>query len=193
MDIFFYSADESSVFPAKRTAELHLVKTKAIAQGISCPRELVQFCTPRWIEQIELSVSVREPAERYSEQTDFPLRITVFAKQRKKGSECVRVKLDRLRQCFRSRVGIEAGVTNRESERPRRQPRLAQAFAGLLRKVAEHGFERNDVSRVFTKRVVVRNGFRLGIQNEFVGIASPRFAVQRCSPLPKDLFELFLR
>src|SRR2546425_11600177 len=193
MDTFFCSTDGSSVFPAKRAAELHLVKTKAIAQGISCPRELVQFCASRWIEQIELLVSVREPAERHSQQTDSPLRITVFAKQRKKGSECVRIKLDRLRQCFRSRVGVEAGVTNRESERPRTQTRLPQAFAGLLRKVAEHGFERTDVSRVFTERVVVRNGFRFGIQNEFVGIAAARFAVQRCSPLPKDFFELFLR
>src|SRR6266699_4675061 len=184
---------KSSVFPAKRAAELHLVESKAVAQRIGCPRELVQFCAPRWIEQIELFVSVREPAERYAQQTDFPLRITVFAKQRKKGSECVRVKLDRLRQCFRSRVSVEAGVTNRESERPRRQSRLAQAFAGLLRKVAEHGFERNDVSRVFTKRVVVRNGFRLGIQNEFVGIAAARFAVQCRSTLPKDFFEFFLR
>ena len=49
------------------------------------------------------------------------------------------------------------------------------------------------IVRVFSKRVVVRNGFGLGIDHEFVRVASARFAVERLAPLPENPFELFLR
>src|SRR6266571_71618 len=88
---------------------------------------------------------------------------------------------------------LEAGVTDRQSKRARGEARFAKAFASFLRKMAEHRGQRVGIVRVFAEGVVVRNGFRLGIDHKFVGIAAARFAVKRSAPLAENLFELFLR
>src|SRR5260370_6252423 len=57
--------------------------------------------------------------------------------------------------------------------------------------MAEQRGERRVVVGVFAKSMIVRNGFRLCIDNEFVGIAAARFAVQRGAPLTENFFKLF--
>src|SRR5260370_413635 len=56
--------------------------------------------------------------------------------------------------------------------------------------MTEHRGERRVVVGVFAEGMIVRNGFRLCIDNEFVGIAAARFAVQRGAPLTENFFKL---
>ena len=91
-----------------------------------------------------------------------------------------------------ARMRFESGVTDGQRERPRREPCFAQPFAGFLREVAEHRRHFVQIRRVFAERVIVRNGFRLRVNYEFVGIAATRLAVERLAPLAKNLFQSFL-
>ena len=59
--------------------------------------------------------------------------------------------------------------------------------------MAEQGVQRFRIVRILTKRVIMRNGFWLGVDDEFVGIAASRFAIERIAPLAKNLFEFFRR
>jgi len=45
----------------------------------------------------------------------------------------------------------------------------------------------------FSEGVIMRNRFRLGVDDKFVGIAAARFAIQRRTPLAENLFEFLLR
>src|SRR5260221_10506008 len=98
-----------------------------------------------------------EAAERYTEQPHFSLRVAVLAKLRQKHCENVCIKLDWISQCFRSSVGIKAGVANRQRKGPRGQPRLTQPFARLLRQMAEQRLHFGDIIGIFTKGVILRN------------------------------------
>src|SRR5882762_4576471 len=120
---------------------------------------------------------MRQPAEADTKQADFAAMVAVSMKEFLDRGKNVRIELGRFTKRLRARVGVEAGVANREREGARGQTRFAQALAGLLRKVTEHCGERDRVVRVFTESVIVRNGFRLGVDYKFVGIAAARFAV----------------
>src|SRR5882762_2826522 len=118
-----------------------------------------------------------QPAEADTKQANFAPVIAVGVKKFLEHGKNVRIELGRFTKRLRACVRIEASVTNGEREGARGQARLAQALAGLLRKVTEHRSERDRVVRIFSESVIVRNGFWLGIDYKFVGIAAPRFAV----------------
>src|SRR6267378_1126637 len=114
--------------------------------------------------------------------------VAVLAEKILENGEDVGVKLRGVAERFRARVRIEASVANRESKRARGETRFAQAFAGFLRKVTEHRGEGVVVVGVFAEGVIVGNGFGLGVDYEFVGIAAARFAIKRGAPLAENLF-----
>src|SRR5712671_1440063 len=118
---------------------------------------------------------MRQAAQTYTKKADFAPVIAVGVKKLLKHCENVGIELGRFAKCLGARVRIEAGVTNREREGARGQASFAQSLAGLLRKMTEHCGERDCVVRVFTESVIVRNGFRLGVDYKFVGIAAARF------------------
>ena len=72
---------------------------------------------------------------------------------------------------------VEPRIADRQCQRARRQACLAKTFARFLREVAEQGVQCVRVVRVFAKRVIVRNGFWFGVDDEFVGIAATRLAI----------------
>src|SRR5208337_1710855 len=94
---------------------------------------------------------------------------------------------------FGSGVGFEARVANGKRECAGREASFAQAFTGFLREVTEQGFQLLHVVRVFPEGVIVRDGFRFGVYQEFIGVAAARFAIERGAPLAEDFFQLFLR
>src|SRR5260370_41907212 len=114
---------------------------------------------------------MRQAAQAYAQEADFAAMVTMLAKKILEDSEDVGVKLRWLAERFRARVGIEAGVTDGESEGARGEACFTQALAGFLREMAEHGGACNGVLGVFAESVIWRNGFRLRIDYEFVGIA----------------------
>src|SRR6266478_495580 len=59
--------------------------------------------------------------------------------------------------------------------------------------MTEHGGEGIQIIRVLAESVIVRNRFRLGVNDKFVGIAAARLAIQRRSPLAENAFQFFLR
>ena len=69
---------------------------------------------------------------------------------------------------------------------------FAEALAGFLGEVAEQCFHSGNVGSVFAEGVIVGDGFGLGVDEEFVGVASAGFAIERGAPLAKDFFEFFL-
>jgi len=82
-------------------------------------------------EQIELLRAMRQAAQAYAEEADFAAMVTMLAKKILEDSEDVGVKLRWLAERFRARVGIEAGVTDGESEGARGEAasrRRLQAF-----------------------------------------------------------------
>ena len=70
----------------------------------------------------------------------------------------------------------EIRITQRQGDGARVQPGVAQALGRFLAKIAERGFQRLAVPRVFAESLIVRDGFRLGVDEKFVGIDSARFA-----------------
>ena len=58
--------------------------------------------------------------------------------------------------------------------------------------MAEHSFHFGEVGGVFAEGVIVGDGFGFGVDEEFIGVAAARFAVERGAPLAKDFFEFFL-
>jgi hypothetical protein len=136
---------------------------------------------------------VGERGKRNAEQADFALGVAVLAEEIKEDGEDVSVELPGLRESFRTRVGFKSGVTDRQREGARGQTRFAETLAGFLREMAEHGFHFGDVGGVFAEGVIVGDGFGLGVDQEFVGVAAACFAIKGCSPLAEDFFQLFLR
>src|SRR5258708_22126355 len=59
--------------------------------------------------------------------------------------------------------------------------------------MTEHRGHRIRIVRVLAESVILRNGFWLRVNHKFVGIAAARLAIERRSPLTKNLFQLFLR
>src|SRR5260370_22619958 len=119
--------------------------------------------------------------------------VAMLAEKVLENSDDVAVKLRGLGEGFRARVGIETGVTDGKGERARREARFTQTLAGFLRKVAQHSGEGGVVVRVFAEGVIVRNGFGLGVDYEFVRIAATRFAIQSGAPLDENFFKFLQR
>src|ERR1700687_1980958 len=59
--------------------------------------------------------------------------------------------------------------------------------------MAEHGGQGVRVLDIFSEGVIMRDRFRLAVDDKFVGIAAARFAIQRRSPLAENALQLFLR
>src|SRR6266404_6038362 len=162
---------------AERAAEFHGIEAEAIAQIIRGARQLFELGAALDGEQVELLRAMRQTAQAYTKQADFAAMVAVLAEKLLEYGENIGVELRWLAKCFGARVRVKAGVTNGESERARGEACFAQTLARLLRKMAQHRGERNCVIRVFAERVIVRNGFRFGVDHEFVGIAAARLAV----------------
>src|SRR5262249_12506160 len=47
------------------------------------------------------------------------------------------------------------------------------------------------VISVFAESMIVRNGFGFGVEDEFVGVAAARFAIEGRAPLAENVFEFF--
>src|SRR6266852_8622996 len=137
-------------------------------------------------KEIQLLGAMRQSAETHAQQTNSALVIAVLAEQILENSEDVGIELRGLAERFRARVSVETCVTDSQSQRARGQARFTQALASFLRKMAEHSGKRCGVIRIFAKRVIVRNGFGLGIDQKFVGIAAARFAIERVAPLAEN-------
>src|SRR6516225_6537581 len=58
--------------------------------------------------------------------------------------------------------------------------------------MADHGLHLGDIVCVFAESVVMRNGFWLRIDQEFIRIAAASLAVEGSAPLPEDFLELLL-
>src|SRR5579862_8632999 len=104
-----------------------------------------------------------------------------------------RIEMGRFRQRFCARDGLESRVANRERHGARVQAGIAQALARFLAEAAQHGVEHGAIGGVLAKRVTMRNGFWLGIDEKFVGIFAARLAVERCAPLAELVFETLER
>ncbi len=171
---------------------MHFAEAESVTQTVGCLRQLCEFFSPFFFKQIELRIAVREVAQAYPKQADFPFHVPILAKQLLKHGINIGVELRGLCQRLRACVRFKSGVANRQRERPRRQSRFAQPLARFLRKVAENRGHLVHFVRVFSKREIVRNGFRLRVNHELVGITPARFAIKRFAPLAKNLFQLFL-
>ena len=155
--------------------------------------ELFEFFAAIGFEEVELLSAVREGGERDAEEADFALRVAMLAEESEEDGEDVGVELRGFRQSFGAGVGFESGVTDRQCKAARGEAGLAETLAGFLGEVAEHGFHFGDVGSVFAEGVIVGDGFGLGVDEEFVGVAAAGLAVERGAPLTKDFFEFFLR
>src|SRR5436190_19298971 len=178
---------------AQRAAKLHFAKTKTVAETVRCAGQFFQLGAAFGIQQIELLIAVSQPAEADSEQPDFSFLVALDSKEFLKHGKNVGVETCRLSERFGTGVRVESGVANRQRERTRGETGFAQALAGFLRKMTEHGGKGFNVIRVLAESVIVRNGFRFGVDHKFVRIAAARLAVQRRSPLPENTFQFFLR
>ncbi len=104
----------------------------------------------------------------------------------------ISVEMNGILNRLRARVGFETRVANGQGERACGQSGFAQAFTGFLGEMAQQGFHFRDVGGVFTKSVIVGNRFGFRIDQEFVGIASAGFAIERGAPLAKDFLKFLL-
>src|SRR6266481_1085888 len=178
---------------AERAAKLHLAKTKTVSETVRGAGKLFQFRAPFGVQQIELFVAVSKPTEADSQEPDFSFPVSMRSKEFLKHGKNVGIEPRGLRQCFGARVRLEPGVANRQRKRPRRKSGFAQALACFLREVTEHGGQRISIVRILAESVIVGDGFRLGVDHKFVGIAAARFPIERRSPLAENAFQFFLR
>src|SRR5256885_11753925 len=178
------------LFAFEGAAELNLSETEAVAKFVGGCSELFEFLAARRVQEIELFSAVGEITESRAEQSNFSCFVAMRVKEREKGALNVCVEMHRLGHGARTSIGVEPGVTNGESNRAGGKARFAQALASFLRKMAEHGIQRGQVVGIFAKGVIVRNGFGLRVDDEFVGIAAAGFAIERRPPLTENLFQL---
>src|SRR2546430_16408799 len=177
---------------AQRAAKLYFAEAKTVAETVRCAGEFFQLGAAFGVQQIELRITVSQPAEADSKEADFSRHVAMDSKRFLKPGKSIRMEPRRFSQSLGARVRVKAGVANRQRERARGETGFAQAFAGFLRKMAEHGGQSVHVVGVFAKRVIVRNRFWLSVDDKFVGIAAARFAIQRRAPLAENAFQLFL-
>src|SRR5579859_599778 len=57
--------------------------------------------------------------------------------------------------------------------------------------MTEQGEKSGEIVGVFAEGVIVGDGLRFGVDDEFVGIAAASFAIESGAPLAEDCFEFF--
>jgi hypothetical protein len=184
--------ESSIVVAAEGGAELDGGESESVAEVVGSLGELFEFFAAIRLEEIELLAAVGERREGGAEEADFAFRIAVVTEEVEENGENIGIELRGLEKGFGARVGVEAGVANGEGESASREAGFAKALAGFLGEMTEHGFHFGEVGSVLAKSVIVGNGFGLGINEEFVGIASARFTVEGGAPLAEDFFKFFL-
>src|SRR2546423_3341629 len=104
---------------AERAAEFNGIEAETIAQAIGRARYFLQFGAAFRGKQIELRSAMGKSAQANPEQTDLAPMIAMRMEEFLEYGENIAVELRRLAQGFGPRVGVEAGVTNCQGERPR--------------------------------------------------------------------------
>src|SRR5713226_1089244 len=170
----------------ERAAKLHLAKTKTVSETVRGAGKLFQFRAPFGVQQIELFVAMHKTTEADSEEPDFSFPISMRSKEFLKHGKNVGIEPRWFSQRFGARVRLESRVANRQRKRSRRETGFAQALAGFLREVTQNRGKGTHVAGVFAEGVIVRDRFRLGANDKFVGIAAARFAIERRTPLTED-------
>jgi len=183
----------SSVVSAEGAAELNGGETKFIAKLIGGFGEFFESFAAVGFEKVELLAAMGEMGKCDAEEADFAFRIAMLTEKVEEDRKDVRVELRGFGESLGTGVGVETGVADGEGEGAGGEAGFAEAFAGLLGKVAEQRFHGGDVGRVFAEGVVVGDGLGLGVDEEFVGVTPAGLAIKRCAPLPEDLFKFFLR
>jgi hypothetical protein len=135
---------------------------------------------------------MRERGKGDAEEADFAFGIAMVAEEIEEDGEDVGIELGGFGIGFGAGVSIEACVADGKGESARGEAGFAKALAGFLGEVTEHSFHFGEVEGVCAERVIVGDGFGFGVDEEFIGIAAARFAVESGAPLAKDFFEFFL-
>ena len=81
-------------FRQQRTAELHFGEAETVAQRVRRSAQFFQLSAALRVQQVQLLVAVRQPAERHAQEANFAFYISMRAKQRQKLRESVGVELD---------------------------------------------------------------------------------------------------
>ena len=89
--------------------------------------------------------------------------------------------------------GLETGIADCESYCASAEAGIAQTLGGLLTEVAERGVQSDGVISVHAERVIVRNGFWLGVEKKLEGVFAARFAIERIAPLAERFLKFFER
>src|SRR2546422_8583731 len=122
----------TTLFRSKRAAELQFAETKTVAETVRGAGKLFQFCAAFGVQQIELFISVSQPAEADSEEPDFSFHVAMDSKEFLKHGKNIGIESRGLPESLGARVRLETGVTNRQRERSRGQAGFAEALAGFL-------------------------------------------------------------
>ena len=163
-----------------------------VAKTIGGASELIELFAASGLEEIELLAAVGERGEADAEETDLAARIAMAAEEIEEGAEDVGIEVNGFRKRVGAGMRVEASVANGEGEGASGEASFAEALAGFLREMAEERFHLRDIEGVFAESVILGNGFGLGVDQEFVGIAAAGFAIESGAPLAKDFFEAFL-
>src|SRR5437660_3231555 len=162
---------------AQRAAKLYFAEAKTVAETVRCAGEFFQLGAAFGVQQIELRITVSQPAEADSKEADFSFHVAMDSKKFLKHGKNIGIEPRRFAQRFGTRMRVKAGVANRQCERARGETGFAQALAGFLREMAEHGGKGVHIIGIFAEGVIVRDRFWLGVNDKFVGIAAARLAV----------------
>src|SRR5260370_38262879 len=174
---------------AKRAPELHFAETETVAETVRGAGEFFELRAALGVEQIELFAAMSQAAEADSEQPDSSFHVAMEAEKLLEHRKNVGIELRRFPQRLGACVRFESGVANRQRKRPRGEAGFAEALAGFLRKMTEHGGENVHVAGILAESVIVRDGFRLCIDYKFVRIAAARLPIKRPAPLAEDAFQ----
>ncbi len=167
-------------------------ESEFIAEVIGCLGEAVQLFAAVSFEKVELLGSLAKARKRNAEQTDVSLCVTVGAEQSKENRVGIGIEVHGFLHGLRTGVGLKSCIPDGKSERTGRKTGFAETLTGFLREMAEEGFHFHDIVCVCAESVIVRNGFGLGVNEKFVGVAAAGLAVKRRAPLAEEFLQFFL-
>ena len=177
----------------ERAAVLNFREAETVAEFIGGACEAFEFFVARTFEQIELLFAVSEMRKRGAEQTDFAGALPARVKQFAKRGENHGVEIGRFRKSFCVCGGLETGIADGERYGASAEARIAQTFRCFLAEVAERGVKGDGVIGIHAESVIVRNGFRLGVEEKLEGVFAARFAIKRVAPLAERFLKFFER